>query len=77
MRTRTIAASTVATLRWSIDAQSSPIEGTMKPARPSVYTTTFNRGGVRLDVAADASKTPRRLTVAETQRGRHRNAAVP
>jgi hypothetical protein len=53
------------------------INDTMKQASPNVYTTTFNMGGVRLDVVADTSKTPRTLTVAEAQRGCHWHAVAP
>ena len=53
------------------------INDTMKQASPNVYKTVFNMGGVRLDVVADTSKTPRTLTVAEAQRGCHWNAVAP
>lgn len=53
------------------------INDTMKQTSPSVYKTTFSMGGVRLDVVADTSKTPKTLTVAETQRGCHWNAVAP
>ena len=53
------------------------INDTLKQASPGVYKTTFSLGGVRLDVVADAAKTPRTLTVAEAQRGCHWNAVAP
>ena len=37
----------------------------MKLARPNVYATDFSLGGVRLDVVADLSATPKSLTVTE------------
>ena len=45
------------------------IDDTMKQKTPNVYTTVFTLCGVRLDMVADASKTPGTLTVIEAQRG--------
>ena len=53
------------------------INDTLKQASPGVYKTTFSLAGVRLDVVADASKTPRSLTVVEAQRSCKWNAAAP
>ena len=53
------------------------INDTLKQTSPNIYKTVFNMGGVRLDVVADASKSPRTLTVAEAQRGCHWNAVAP
>jgi hypothetical protein len=53
------------------------IDDTMKQKTPNVYTTVFTLGGVRLDVVADASVTPRTLTVVEAQRGCKWNAVAP
>jgi hypothetical protein len=53
------------------------IDDTMKLTAPNVYKTTFSLGGVRLDVVADASKTPRTLDVTEAARGCRWNATAP
>ena len=53
------------------------IDDTMKQKSPNVYTTVFSLSGVRLDVVADASATPRTLTVVEAQRGCKWNAVAP
>ena len=53
------------------------INDTLKQTSPGVYKTVFTLGGVRLDVVADASKTPRSLTVAEAQRGCRWAAIAP
>lgn len=53
------------------------INDTMNQASPNVYTTTFNMAGVRLEVVADASKTPRTLTVTVAQRGCRWHAVAP
>lgn len=53
------------------------INDTLKQASPGVYKTTFGMAGVRLDVVADASKTPRSLTVVEGQRSCKWNAVAP
>ena len=53
------------------------IDDTMKQKTPNVYTTVFSLSGVRLDVVADASATPRTLTVVEAQRGCKWNAVAP
>ncbi|CAN5752793.1 hypothetical protein BH11PSE3_BH11PSE3_31180 [soil metagenome] len=50
------------------------INDTLKQTSPSLYKTVFTLGGIRLDVVADASKTPRSLTVTDAQRGCHWNA---
>ena len=41
----------------------------MKLVRPNVYETVFSLSGVRLDVLADLSATPKTLTVVEKNRG--------
>ena len=53
------------------------IDDTMKQKTPNVYTTVFTLSGIRLDVVADASKTPGTLTVTEAQRGCKWNATAP
>ena len=45
------------------------INETLKQTTPAVYTTVFTLSGVRLDVVADASKSPRTLVVLEKNRG--------
>jgi hypothetical protein len=53
------------------------VDDVMKQKTPNVYSTVFTLGGVRLDVVADASVTPRTLTVVEAQRGCKWNATAP
>jgi hypothetical protein len=53
------------------------IDDTMKQNTPNVYTTVLSLGGTKLDVVADASVTPRTLTVTEAQRGYKWNAIAP
>jgi hypothetical protein len=50
------------------------IDDTMKQKTANVYPTVFALSGVKLDVVADASVTPRTLTVVESQRGCKWNA---
>ena len=45
------------------------IDDKMKLVRPGVYETVFTLSGVRLDVVADLSVTPKTLTVTEKNRG--------
>jgi len=45
------------------------IDDKMKLVRPNVYETVFSLSGVRLDVLADLSATPKTLTVVEKNRG--------
>jgi hypothetical protein len=45
------------------------IDDKMKLVRPNVYETVFSLSGVRLDVLADLSATPKTLTVEEKNRG--------
>ena len=45
------------------------IDDKMKLVRPNVYETVFSLSGVRLDVLADLSATPKTLTVEEKSRG--------
>ena len=45
------------------------ISDTLKQASPGVYTSVFTLSGVRLDVVADASKSPKTLVVTEKNRG--------
>ena len=53
------------------------INDTLKQTSPGIYKTTFSLAGVRLDVVADASKTPRSLSVVEAQRSCKWNAVAP
>jgi hypothetical protein len=53
------------------------IDDTMKQNTPNVYTTVLSLAGTKLDVVADASVTPRTLTVTEAQRGYKWNAIAP
>lgn len=53
------------------------INDTLKQKTARVYTTTFNMGGVRLDVVADASTTPRTLKVTDTNAGCRWDAIAP
>ena len=53
------------------------IDDKMKQTSPGIYKTDFSMAGVRLDVVADTSATPRTLTVAEAQRGCKWNAIAP
>lgn len=52
------------------------IDDNMKQTSPKVYKTTFSLGGVRLEVVADMSQTPRTLDVAEVARGCRWNAVA-
>ena len=45
------------------------ISETLKQTSPGVYTSVFTLSGVRLDVVADASKSPKTLVVTEKNRG--------
>lgn len=47
---------------------------TLKQTSPGIYTTVFTLSGVRLDVMANASASPRTLTVTDKNRGCHWNA---
>jgi hypothetical protein len=49
----------------------------MKQTSTNVYKTTFAMGGPKLDVAADASKTPRTLDVTEPALGCRWSAIAP
>ena len=53
------------------------INDTLKQTSPGIYKTTFSLAGVRLDVVADAAKTPRSLSVVEAQRSCKWNAVAP
>ena len=53
------------------------IDDKLKQTSPGIYKTVFSMGGVRLDVVADATSTPRTLTVVEAQRGCKWNAIAP
>jgi hypothetical protein len=53
------------------------IDDTMKQTSPKVYKTTFALGPNKLVVVADASKTPRALSVTEPSQGCHWNAIAP
>lgn len=52
------------------------IDDTLQQTAPGVYKTTFQLGGVTLDVVANASKAPRTLSVVEAKRGCRWNAAT-
>jgi len=45
------------------------ISETLKQTSPGVYMSAFTLSGVRLDVVADASKSPKTLVVTEKNRG--------
>ena len=45
------------------------IDDKMKLVRPNVYETVFALSGVRLDVVADLSASPKTLTITEKNRG--------
>jgi len=45
------------------------ISETLTQTRPGIYTSVFMLSGARLDVIADASKSPRTLVVTEKNRG--------
>ena len=45
------------------------ISEALKQTAPGIYTSTFTLSGVRLDVVADASKSPRTLTATDKNRG--------
>ena len=49
----------------------------MKLVRPNVYETEFALSGVRLDVVADLSASPKTLTVTEKNRGCKWMAVAP
>lgn len=53
------------------------IDDKMKLVRPNVYETVFALSGVRLDVVADLSATPKTLTVTEKNRGCKWMAVAP
>ncbi|WP_422029617.1 hypothetical protein [Reyranella sp.] len=45
------------------------VSDTLKQTSPGIYTSVFTLSGVRLDVVADASKSPRTLIITEKNRG--------
>jgi hypothetical protein len=53
------------------------IDDKMKLVRPNVYETVFALSGVRLDVVADLSATPKTLTITEKNRGCKWTAVQP
>jgi hypothetical protein len=53
------------------------VNSAMKQTTPGVYTTTFSLGGTTLNVVADASKSPKSLTVTEPRLGCRWNAVAP
>ena len=53
------------------------IDDVMKQKTPNVYSTVFTLSGVKLDIVADASKTPATLSVVEAQRGCKWHAIAP
>jgi hypothetical protein len=53
------------------------VNSDMTQTTPKVYTTNFSLGGTTLNVVADASKSPKTLTVAEPKLGCRWNAVAP
>jgi hypothetical protein len=53
------------------------VNSDMTQTTPGVYTTTFSLGGTTLNVVADASKSPKSLTVTEPRLGCRWNAVAP
>jgi hypothetical protein len=53
------------------------VNSAMKQTTPGVYTTNFSLGGTTLNVVADASKSPKSLTVTEPRLGCRWNAVAP
>jgi hypothetical protein len=53
------------------------IDDTMKETSPKIYTTVFQLAGKRFPIVADASKTPRTLSVTEPDYGCKWNAIAP
>jgi len=53
------------------------VNSAMKQTTPGVYTTNFSLGGTTLNVVADASKSPKSLTVTEPKLGCRWNAVAP
>lgn len=53
------------------------INETLKRTAPSVYKTTYRLAGMTLDIVADASKSPKSLTMTETNLGCRWAAIAP
>jgi hypothetical protein len=53
------------------------VNSEMAQTTPRVYTTNFSLGGTTLNVVADASKSPKTLTVTEPRLGCRWNAVAP
>jgi hypothetical protein len=53
------------------------VNSAMKQTTPGVFTTNFSLGGTTLNVVADASKSPKSLTVTEPRLGCRWNAVAP
>jgi hypothetical protein len=53
------------------------VNSEMAQTTPKVYTTNFSLGGTTLNVVADASKSPKTLTVTEPRLGCRWNAVTP
>ncbi len=53
------------------------VNETLKQTVPKVYKTTSQLGGAMLAIVADASKSPRTLTITETNLGCHWTAIAP
>jgi hypothetical protein len=53
------------------------VNSDMTQTTPKVYTTNFSLGGTTLNVVADASKSPKSLTVTEPRLGCRWNAVAP
>ncbi len=53
------------------------VNSSMTRTAPGIYTTNFSLGGTTLNVVADASKSPKSLTVTEPRLGCRWNAVAP
>lgn len=53
------------------------ITSNMTKTSPNVYTTSFSLGSTTMNVVADASKSPKTLTVTEPRLGCRWNAVTP
>lgn len=53
------------------------INETLKRTAPNVYKTTYRLAGMTLDIVADGSKSPKTLTMTETNLGCHWAAIAP
>jgi hypothetical protein len=70
---------TVASLAASFSAEAT-VQGSaiqFRVVAPAVYTANLSLGGTTLNVVADASKSPKTLTVTEPRLGCRCNAVAP